>query len=257
MAYSRPIRVFTELQSKTSNPENIRLSKSISNENSENAILNHAGYLDRQIHVTGIGELILPPDRFSINIRCKSTKATAQEAKDSINRRVDYIIQTLQNNSVKQDDFRIFQHTSHVDSMVNVDCEIEVHFTDINKCQVVSNYLSEKLGPAVSVTLPHCYHAHGSLDKLRKQVGMLAIHNARQKALEMAKVLHVTVGSALEVQELGTTESQGTQSSNTARSETSPDINPSIQQKVSDATIIIVSKVSVCFQLKVDRSKKI
>ncbi|BFZ24850.1 hypothetical protein BsWGS_27888 [Bradybaena similaris] len=201
---------------------------------------------DRQIVVTGVGELSLPPDRFSLTIKCKSSKENVQDAKNSVTRRLDYIVQTLKNYSLVESDFRIYQHVHHSESMVNVECEIEAHFTDLNKCQSVSNLLAEKLGPGVSVSLPGCYHARGSLDKLRRQIGMLAIHNGRQKALEMARILHLTVGHALQVQELETTETQGTSLS----SQEDPDLNPSIQQRVADATVLAFSKVSVCFQLK-------
>lgn len=252
--YARPIQVFTELKSNIKDQHNIRTAK--------NEMAKPAGFeiqenfqtsnSERQIHVTGIGELIQPPDRFSITIKCKSTKDNVQDAKNSITRRVDYIIQALKNYSLKPEDYKIFQHTSHVDDMVAVDCEIEAHFLDLSKCQNVSNLLAEKLGPSVSILLPHCYHSRGSLDKLRKQVGMLAIHNARQKALEMARVLHLSVGPALQVQELETNEIQGT----SRYVEDEPSLNPSIQQNVADATVTINSKVSVCFQLRHPKPKR-
>ncbi|KAI8735413.1 interleukin-1 receptor-associated kinase 1-binding protein 1 [Biomphalaria glabrata] len=245
MIEQEPIQVFTELNNK--DPLRIGVGKAETfkiNEISEPNI-SSANYFDRQINVTGIGELTLPPDRFSITIKCKSCKDNVQDAKNSITRRVDYIVQALKNSSLKPEDYRIFQHTSHFDGMATVDSEVEAHFTDIGKCQNVSNLLAEKLGPSVSITLPHCYHSRGSLDKLRKQTGMLAIHNARQKALEMARVLHHSVGSALQVHELESQETQGT-----ARdAEDESDLSTSIQQKIADATVVLKSKVSVCFQL--------
>ncbi|KAH9492299.1 Interleukin-1 receptor-associated kinase 1-binding protein 1 [Bulinus truncatus] len=250
MSYTRPIQVFTELNNK--DPYALRVGKSEAVKANETPDSANVSYLDRQINVSGIGELTLPPDRFSITIKCKSSKDTVQDAKNSITRRVDYIVQALKNSSLKSEDYRVFQHTSHSDGMAVVDSEIEAHFTDIGKCQDVSNLLAEKLGPSVSITLPYCYHSRGSLDRLRKQTGMLAIHNARQKALEMARVLHLSVGPALQVRELESLETQGT-----ARDcEDEADLNPSIQQKVADSSVIIKSKVSVCFQLSASKPKK-
>ncbi|KAK3780032.1 hypothetical protein RRG08_029725 [Elysia crispata] len=208
--------------------------------------------MDRQISVSGVAELTIAPDRYSITIKCNASKDTVQDAKNSVMRRTDYIVQSLQNSALKEEDYQLYKHVTHSDSLAHVHCEIEAHFTDIQKCQNIANFLSEKLGPGVSVTLPRCYHARGSMDKLRRQAGMLAIHNARQKALEMAKILHLSIGSVLKVQEIGITESQDT----SKEDEGLLDTNDSIHQRIKEATISVSSKVNVCFQLKPAKSKR-
>lgn len=49
----------------------------------------------RSINVSGHGELSLPPDRARLIIIIKSAKEHITDAKNSVNRRYDYIYQTL------------------------------------------------------------------------------------------------------------------------------------------------------------------
>ncbi|RUS86361.1 hypothetical protein EGW08_005879 [Elysia chlorotica] len=166
MSFDRPIRVFTDI--KNGNKMNSGFTVA---QNSEKGIQEAIALssMDRQISVSGVGELTIAPDRYSITIKCHASKDTVQDAKNSVMRRTDYIVQSLQNSALKEGDYEIYQHVTHSDSMAHVHCEVEAHFTDIQKCQNVANFLSEKLGPGVSVSLPWCYHARGSMDKLRIQ----------------------------------------------------------------------------------------
>lgn len=252
MAHTRPIKVFTDI--KAAEPVNksefvvAPVNMTNSKPPKESISLSMS---DRQITVTGVGELELKPNRFYITLKCKASKESVQEAKTSVTRRLDYIIQTLKNNSLKEEDYKVYQHVNYHDSLAVYESEVEAHFFDIEKCQSVSNFLVEKLGPGVNVCLPVCYHCNGSLDKLRKQVGMLAIYNARQKAMEMAKVIHMSVGLAIQVQEEDFSEYQGAGSSDVEE----VDLNPSIRQALAEKTVKITSKVSVCFQLKSQKSK--
>ena len=56
---------------------------------------------ERQIKVTSIGELSLPPDRCKVLYTVRSAKEQVQDVKNSVTRRVDYIIQTLVNHQVR------------------------------------------------------------------------------------------------------------------------------------------------------------
>ena len=54
-----------------------------------------------EIQVSAIGELSVTPDRCRMQIAITSKKERAQEAKNSVSRRLDYILQTLHNHQVK------------------------------------------------------------------------------------------------------------------------------------------------------------
>lgn len=56
---------------------------------------------DRQIQVAGVGEVSVPPDRFSLTIRISTKKDNVQDAKNSVTRRLDYVKQTLTNHNVQ------------------------------------------------------------------------------------------------------------------------------------------------------------
>ena len=49
----------------------------------------------RSINVSGHGELSLPPDKAKLIILIRSVKENINEAKNSVNRRFEYIYQTL------------------------------------------------------------------------------------------------------------------------------------------------------------------
>ncbi|KAJ8314811.1 hypothetical protein KUTeg_006961 [Tegillarca granosa] len=190
----------------------------------ENLIpLSNANISDRQIKVCAVGEISLPPDRCRLTVRVASTKDTVEEDTD---------IHT--NKSLRR-----------LDSKYCMDTEIQAVFVDIHKCQTVANLLVEKLDEKVTVLPPEFYHASQTLQSLRQQASVLAIHNAKQKAQEMAKFVHQTVGRPLSIQEEESKEWSG-------QIEFGDDIESSktLQQRLSQATITITSKVSVCFELK-------
>ena len=56
---------------------------------------------NRNVQVTAVGEVSLPPDRCRVTIRIHSQKDNVADVKNSIQRRLDYILQTLQNHNVK------------------------------------------------------------------------------------------------------------------------------------------------------------
>ena len=54
-----------------------------------------------EIQVSSCGQLSLQPDQCKLTVNIHSKKETAQDAKNSVSRRVDYILQTLNNHQVK------------------------------------------------------------------------------------------------------------------------------------------------------------
>lgn len=88
-------------------------------------------------------------------------------------------------------------------------------------------------------------------NNFRQQASLLAIHNAKQKAQEMARLVHQAVGRPLSVREEENKEWNGS-------NETLEDIESvkSVQQRVENATISISSKVFVTYELKPKIKKK-
>lgn len=56
---------------------------------------------ERMIKVTAVGEVSLPPDRCRVAVKIQSLKDNVQDVKNSIQRRLDYVLQTLNNHNVK------------------------------------------------------------------------------------------------------------------------------------------------------------
>ena len=99
MDVNRPVQVFTDIKKVQKPVKNFIVTPS-DNMNVAKDSMNVSA-LDRQINVTGVGEMTLPPDRFSVTIKCKAVKETVQDAKLSVTRRLDYIIQSLKNVNLK------------------------------------------------------------------------------------------------------------------------------------------------------------
>lgn len=201
--------------------------------------------MDRLIQVTAVGEVSLPPDRCRINVKVHSVKDNVQDVKNSIQRRLDYVLQTFQNHNVKDVDIQVHKSMRRVESMYEIDAEVVVIFLDFHKCQSASNLLVEKLDESVTVSLPEFYHAGTTLETLRQQASLLAVHNAKQKAQEMAGFVHQAVGKPITIQEEESKEWEGQ-----VEGGTDMEPRPTIQQRMSQATVTVSCRVNVTFELK-------
>lgn len=57
--------------------------------------------IERQIQVSAVGEVTLPPDRCRLVVKIVSQKNNVDEAKSSVTRRLEYVLQTLYNHAIK------------------------------------------------------------------------------------------------------------------------------------------------------------
>lgn len=239
MSLFKPSHVFANLPDTAS-----EMNKMNAFANDENKIT-EAKIDNRVIQVSSVGVVTLPPDRCRLTIRVTSTKENVADVKESTTRRLDYIIQTLHNHSVKDSDIQISKSMRRSDSMYQMDVEVTALFIDLHKCQNVSNLLVEKLDPTVTVCLPEFFHSSVTLQNLRHQASLLAIHNAKQKAQEMARFVNQSVGRPISIKEQENKEWQGTEES--AEEFLTP---RTLQQKLNDASVTVSSKISITFELK-------
>lgn len=54
-----------------------------------------------EVQVVGTGELFLAPDRCRLSVAVRSQKSDVDEVKNSVTRRLDYIVQVMHNHGVK------------------------------------------------------------------------------------------------------------------------------------------------------------
>lgn len=124
----------------------------------------------RELTVSGIGEMCLPPDRVKLNLIVVSVKSNIQEAKESVKRRMDYIDQTLRNYGVKEEDKTLVKSTSRQDSMFEVRNELSVTFIEIERYLKVQNHLAEKLsGPVVQILEPKFFYSSLRFENLKSR----------------------------------------------------------------------------------------
>lgn len=125
MSLFKPSHVFANLPDTAS-----EMNKMNAFANDENKIT-EAKIDNRLIQVSSVGVVTLPPDRCRLTIRVTSTKENVADVKESTTRRLDYIIQTLHNHSVKV--------SLHIVSYTNTESR-EMYSILIYKARVLLTY---------------------------------------------------------------------------------------------------------------------
>ncbi|KAJ8027116.1 Interleukin-1 receptor-associated kinase 1-binding protein 1 [Holothuria leucospilota] len=212
----------------------------------------------RLIDVWAIGTVTLKPDRAKVNfiVSTSQGKETAADAKNSVSRRADYVIQTLHTHNVKEGDVISTSSLTRSDGLFHVVTEISVIFTDFTKCQNVCNFLVEKLDDSVHISQPHFFHGTQNLNTVRREACMQATRNAHQKASEIARFLRQSLGAPIVIREEETKEWDGPPAhQDTVNGHHSP---LTFQQRLANAVFNVSTKVHASFEiLSRDKGKEI
>lgn len=201
----------------------------------------------REVQVTGTAELSAAPDRARLCIRVSSSKGAAAEAKSSVLRRLEYIEQTLRQKGLQDENITVSKEIERKVNSYQMDAEVCVVFEDFEKLQNICNMLVEKLDSSVCISSPQFYHSPENMEKLRRQVCLNAVSNARRKAQDVCRLVGQSLGKAIIVreEEMKEWEDQADCASS------------SIQHKIKGATVYAASKVSATFEIKgKERNKK-
>ncbi|KAM4695544.1 interleukin-1 receptor-associated kinase 1-binding protein 1 [Discoglossus pictus] len=203
----------------------------------------------REVQVTGTADLSAAPDRARVCMRLTSSKGTAAEAKSSVQKRLEYIEQTLRQRGVTDESITISKEFQRTSNAYQMEAEVCVIFSDFEKLQSICNLLVEKLESSVNICSPQLYHSPERMEKLRREVCLAAVSNARRKALEVCHLVGHSLGRALVIreEEMREWEDQG---------ETYSDSSSSIQQKIKCGTVYAASKVSATFEIKAKEKNK-
>lgn len=198
----------------------------------------------REIQITESGEVSLPPDKARVSIVCSNAKESVEEVKTSVNRRVDYVLQTLKSYHIK--DFTIHKSLQRVEKLYQMEVEVVVEFSDFSKCEQVCNLLVEKLDETVKVSRPFLYHTPSKLDSLRRQACVCAVRNAKNKALEVVQMFNQSLGPPILIREEHYDESVGTSTEHADKTED----QLTFQQKVAAGTVTVNVRIFVIFEIK-------
>ncbi|XP_063297208.1 interleukin-1 receptor-associated kinase 1-binding protein 1 [Pelobates fuscus] len=216
-------------------------------ENKAGIVLGQRG--GREVHVSGYSELSVAPDRARVSFHLSSTKAAAAEAKSSVQRRLEYIEQCLRQSGVSEENVNITKEFRKISNTYQMETEVFAIFLNFEKLQSVCNTLVEKLENSIAISPVQFYHSPQSLEKLRREVCIGAVGNARRKAQEICHLVGHSLGKALTIREEEMREWED-QSENYHGS-------LSIQHKIKSATIHASSKVCATFEIKTkERNKK-
>jgi len=203
-----------------------------------------------KVSITESGEAVLVPDIARISISYKSVKDTVDAAKQSVQRRVDYMLQALRINGVKETQYTIHKYLERCGDQFQMLVEINVDFHDFQVCQTLCNFLIEKLDENVIISRPIFYHTPGKLDAARRLACVNAVKNARSKADAIAQFVNQRLGSAIEIKEENITEVTGESGHHEGANEFS------IRARIAASTVTINVRISATFELEPKQKKK-
>jgi uncharacterized protein YggE len=201
----------------------------------------------RLITVSANGEFSLPPDKIKLVLTIRSLKPNIDEAKHSVFRRLDYVQQTLKNNSVRDSDVHISKTFNRKDAVYEVLVEVVVYFADFQKYQKLQNYFVEKLDENVKILQPELLHTSLRLENLKRQASIQALRNAKHIASDLAKTVGLSLGKPLTIIEESSKEIEGMQS---YERQHDPSALKTFQELVNEKTVTVTVHISVTFELK-------
>ncbi|XP_078355209.1 LOW QUALITY PROTEIN: interleukin-1 receptor-associated kinase 1-binding protein 1-like, partial [Oculina patagonica] len=173
---------------------------------------------------------------------------SVEEVKTSVNRRVDYVLQTLKSNHVK--DFTIHKTLNQIEKLYQMEIEVVVEFQDFSKCEQVCNLLAEKLDETVRVSSPVLYHTASKLDSLKgiRQACVCAVRNAKNKALEVVQMFNQCLGPPVLIREEHYEEFVGNHTEPSRGDNAEEQLT--FQQKVAITTVTVIVKIFVIFEIR-------
>ncbi|MCI4387220.1 hypothetical protein PGIGA_G00071620 [Pangasianodon gigas] len=203
----------------------------------------------RQVEVTGSAELCVPPDRAAVSVAVSNSKESANDAANSVQRRLDYILHSARQHGVKEEDITVMKHLQREEELYHMQAEVSMVFSDFVKMQAVRSVLIEKLDRSVCVGDPRFFHSSESLSVLQRRVCAAAVENARLKAHEVCNLLGQALGRPLLVREEESREWTSEQREGVASM-------LSLQEKVGQKSITASSHVFVTFELRPKHSTR-
>jgi len=153
----------------------------------------------RTLHVEGVGMAKSVPDVCHLLISIVSQKMSVTQAKNSVDRRVAYIKQTILNCHIQESEMKTFQS---IQSGYTHCIEIYITTNDASKLYDLSEILTQKLDETVSLSPITFSISPTSQAHSRSQSASNAVQNARRKASEMARLVEGSLGSPLSIEQL-------------------------------------------------------
>ena len=121
----------------------------------------------RSISVQAVGEAQCPPSTINFGVTVSSVKDSLEAAQSSVKRRVDYIIQVLRNNGLREKSYKCSSEITRSEECVRVQTDILVECESVSRCETVRNLLIEKLDSSVQVTTVTFHHLYEHREKKR------------------------------------------------------------------------------------------
>ncbi|RNA30302.1 interleukin-1 receptor-associated kinase 1-binding 1 [Brachionus plicatilis] len=153
----------------------------------------------RTVTVNGTGEIKMPPNEIKLVIVITSCKTNIEEAKSSVQRRYEYVYQTMRKYKINESN--IFVNTSYCrrDDLYEVRCELSSILSDYKIYLQIYNILIEKLDKTVKILEPELSHSPNRIEALKRQATLQAIRNAKRTALDIAQSVGLQLGKPCEI----------------------------------------------------------
>jgi len=216
---------------------------------------------NRHVSVQGTAKITAIPDIVRISLEVKSIKKTALDAKKEVDKRVNQLLYGL-------DKFDVKENGVSASSLLT---EPHITYTD-DDTEVISGYVATR---TLKVTLNNIAKMNDFIDfalsvevneiediqllsskakELRDEVNLLAVKNAKEKGLSLAKAFDAELGKIYSINSSSNRTRYGYRTANTERIEVTGsrlDPNDLVPGRYLQATISFTSSISVVFDLQV------
>eukprot|EP00127_Corallochytrium_limacisporum_P001358 Clim_evm14s53 gene=Clim_evmTU14s53 len=164
------------------------------------------GYSDiesRTIEVQAAGTLEAKLDCVRAAYTIEVTKPKVESAKESVDKRVKYLLFLLYENGVRSSQREIRYSVKHLDNSCSVTCRVVTTFEEnIQAYITVTETLMEKIPSGLSMSEPVYFVSDRQLDHLRRTATVQATKNAHLKAWDIAQLLQQKVFRPLVITEV-------------------------------------------------------
>lgn len=154
----------------------------------------------RTITVIGSYGEVVQSDRIVFSISCTSSKTTAEEARQSVAKRQEYIAQSCKNDGAKElKENSLLTKTADMFTFIK---ETQMMLNSVEKLDLLRNRFVEKLDSSVRIHEATFGFREKTLADVSKRAFSNACTIAREKASHLCSNLDVVLGECLKIEEV-------------------------------------------------------
>lgn len=201
-------------------------------------------FQNRTISVNASGSFTMSPDMIKLSLTIKNTKELLSDAKESVERRYEYIFQTLKRYRIKESEIHVNRNYSRNGQLYEIVYELSTEIDDFAKYEQIRNLFVEKLDTCVTINEPKVYMSSLRLKNINLQASLQAIKNAKQIGHDLAISCGLNIGKPQSIDQESAQVKEGDYHNKNLNS------NKTFSELTDEKTVTVEVSVKVTFGLK-------